>query len=280
MALHDRFRRLVGPRLTLLGFLMVLLAPGASAAPEVARVVGVEGAALVRSPGGTSRVVVLDGVIRSGDTLVTAAGGGVGLLAGEHYVGLAESTTARLRQTEEGAPDVRVEQGRARVLASGDGPPARLGSETLIAANAGSDTDLFALREKPGLVSMLCPTEGPVSVGQGAQALTPGPGQCAIAKLGEPLYLADANHPPLPMLANPGGVPLLGDPIARIGEPLPPVALGLSPSPLFQSAVDPLRSDPRNPCDTAGSCRAKVPAVPPVAAPPINAPRPGGGPPL
>ena len=280
MALHDRLRGSVGPRFTLLGVLIAVLASTAGAAPEVARVVGVEGAALVRSPGGTSRVVVLDGVIRSGDTVVTAAGGGVGLLAGEHYVGLAGSTTAQLRQTEQGAPDVWVEQGRARVLASGDGPPARLGSETLVAANAGSDTDLFALREKPGLVSMLCPKEGPVNAGQGGQALTPGPGQCAIAKLGEPIYLADANHPPLPMLANPGGALLPGNPIARIGEPLPPVALGVAPSPLFQSAVDPLRSDPRNPCDTAGSCQASVPVAPGVVAPPINGPRPGGGPPL
>ena len=249
----------------------------ALAADEVARVVGVEGSALVRTPGEPSRVARVDEPVFAGDSIVTAKGAGVGLLAGEHYVGVAESTTARIGQTADGAPDVIVEQGRARVLASGSGPAAKLGSPSLVAANAGSDTDVFAFAEKAGLVSMICPAEGPVQANQGGQTLTPGPGECAVAKPGEPAYLADASHGPLPLLADGGAVPLAGDPVARIGEPLPPVALGVEPSPLFESVVDPVRSDPRNPCDLAGSCRSKVP---PVSAPPINAPRPGGGPPL
>lgn len=250
------------------------------AAEEVARVVGVQGSALIRTPGQAARVAQLGQVVFAGDSIATAGGAGVGLLAGRHYIGLAESTTARIQRSADGAPDVFVEKGRARILASGDGAPARLGSETLLAARAGTDTDVFAFAEKPGLVSMICPTEGPVQSARNGQTLTAGPGQCAVAKAGEPLYLADATHPPLPMLADPGEYELAGDPVARIGEPLPPVALGVEPSPLFQDVVDPIRSDPRNPCDMAGSCRAKPAAAPPTFAPPINGPRPGAGPPL
>ena len=84
-----------------LALLLVLAASVGSAAEEVARVVGVEGSALVRTGSGEPRLVELDGVIRAGDTIVTATGAGVGLLAGQHYIGLAESTTARIGRTDQ-----------------------------------------------------------------------------------------------------------------------------------------------------------------------------------
>ncbi len=269
--LHNPFR----PWLALLfvAGLALTLAEYAQAAAEAARVVGVRGSALAHTPGEEPRVLAYDSAIYAGDKIVTAKGAGVGLLSGQHYVGLDESTTATVGLTEAGAPDVRVSTGRARVLASGDGAPARLGTETLLAANAGSDTDVFAFAEKAGMVSMICPSETAVNAARGGQALTPGPGECAVAKRGEPLYTANAVHPPLDLIADPGSYDVAGDPTARIGGPLPPVALGLTPDPIFATSVDPFLGDPRKSCDV-GICGAAALS----AAPPVNPPRPVGPP--
>ncbi len=270
-------------------WLAVLLAGGvalsmanlAQAADEAARVVGVRGSVLAQTPGEEPRLLSFDAAIFAGDKIVTAKGAGVGLLAGEHYVGLDESTTATLGLTEGGAPDLSVETGRARVLASGDGASARLGTLSLLAANAGSDTDVFAFAEKAGLVSMICPNENAVQAARGDQSLTPGKGNCVVAKRGEPLYLSDATHPPLDLIMDPGGYDVAGDPVARIGGPLPPLALGIEPNPIFASSVGPIVGDPRNPCDSPTACQAGslmpgVAALPP--APPINPPVPGAPP--
>ena len=253
----------------------LILANLAHASDEAARVVGIRGSVIAYSSGEEARVLAYDSPLFAGDKIVTAKGAGVGLLSGEHYVGLDESTTAVLGTTDAGAPDVVVQTGRARVLASGPGAPARLGTETFVAANAGSDTDVFAFAEKAGLVSMICPNESGVGTARGGQALAAPKGNCAIAKRGEPLYLADAAHPPLDLLADPGGFDVAGDPVARIGGPLPPVALGIDSDPIFASSVDPIVGDPRNPCDSPAACAAFAgqPALPP--APPINPARPG-----
>lgn len=264
------------PRLALLLVTSVVLslAHPAQAAEESARVVGVRGSVLAQTPGEEPRLLRFDGAVLAGDKIVTAKGAGVGLLAGTHYVGLDESTTATLGLTASGAPDVHVLSGRARVLASGDGGAARLGTATLLAANAGSDTDVFAFVEKAGLVSMICPNESPVQAARLDQVLTPGQGRCVVAKRGEPLYLADAAHPPLDLLADPDSYDVAGDPTARMGEPLPPVALGIAPRPTFTSGIDPLLDDLRDPCDFG--CPSSAP--PPVSSPPINTPRPGAPP--
>jgi hypothetical protein len=258
--------------------LALTIADLASAADEAARVVGVRGSALAHSPGEAPRALTFDAAIFAGDKIITAQGAGVGLLAGEHYVGLDEATTAVIGLTEQGAPSVIVENGRARVLASGTGAPARIGTATLMAANGGTDTDVFAFAEKAGLVAMVCSNETPVEAARAGEALTPGKGRCAVAKRGEPLYLADAAHPPLELIADNGLYDVAGDPNARIPSPLPPVALGLAPDPIFASSVDPLVGDPRNPCDSPAACQAGSLAVipsPMPPAPPINPPVPG-----
>jgi len=264
------------PKLAVLLVLSVgaLLVAPVQAAEESARVVGVRGSVLVQTPGTEPRLLRFDDAVLAGDKIVTAKGAGVGLLAGEHYVGLDESTTATLGLTGRGAPDVHVLSGRARVLASGDGVAARLGTATLLAANAGSDTDVFAFVEKAGLVSMICPNEGPVQAARGAQALPPDLGGGAVAKRGEPLYLADAAHAPLDLLADPDDYDVAGDPTVRMGEPLPPVALGVPPRPLLDTLIDPLLDDLRDPCDLG--CPAAGP--PPPVMPPINTSRPGAPP--
>lgn len=258
------------------------LADMAQAADEAGRVVGVRGSVIAYSAGEDARVLAYDSPLYAGDKIVTAKGAGVGVLAGEHYVGLDESTTAVLGVTDGGAPDLRVQTGRARVLASGDGAAAKLGTDTLVAANGGSDTDVFAFAEKAGLVSMICANESGVAAARGGNALNAPQGNCAVAKRGEPLYLADAAHSPLDLLADPGGFDVAGDPVARIGGPLPPVALGLESDPIFASSVDPIVGDPRNPCDSPSACQggALVPAAapPPPPAPPINPARPGAPP--
>ncbi|MEZ4216534.1 MAG: hypothetical protein R3E88_08655 [Myxococcota bacterium] len=269
--------------LVLIGALIVLAQQALAAdGAEVARVVGIRGAVSVQSPGEAARPLGYDGVVRDGDTVATSAGAGVGLLAGSHYVGLDEGTTATIGRAANGAPEVQVATGRARVLDSGDGAPARLGAGALLAANAGGDTDAFAFAEKGGLVSMICPTEGPVTAARGGEALTPGPGDCAVAKAGEPLYPAKAGHDPLELLAQLDGFDPATSPVAMLGRPLPPVALGLGPTTTLATSVDPFGGDPRLPCDSPAQCAAAVtPPAPPN--PPVNPPMPGGppgGPPL
>jgi len=277
--LHNPFRHwltvllVAGIALTLVDF--------AHAAPEAARVVGIRGSVLANSPGEEPRLLRFDEAIYSGDKIVTAGGAGVGLLSGEHYVGLDESTTAVVGLTEDGAPDVRVLKGRARLLASSaDGIAARIGTDGLLADNAGTDTDVFAFAEKAGLVTMICPNEGSVGAARGAEGLEPGSGKCAVAKRGEPIYLADAAHPPLDLLADTGGYDIAGDPTERIGGPLPPVALGMAPSPIFASSADPIIDDPRAPCDSPALCSSERPPTvqmdpPRVMRPPVNPVRPG-----
>jgi len=279
--LHNPFNSWLA--ITLVTGMALTLADMAHAADEAARVVGVRGSVIAYSAGQDSRILAHDSAIYDGDKIVTAKGAGVGLLSGEHYLGLDESTTAVLGLTDVGAPDLTVQTGRARLLASGEGAAARLGTETLLAANAGSDTDVFAFAEKAGLVSMICSNEGAVGAARGNQALTPGQGNCAVAKRGEPLYLAGAAHPPLDLLADSGDFDIAGDPGLRIGGPLPPVALGILSDPVFASSVDPLVGDPRNPCDSPAACQMGVLTTvrslpPPAPAPPINPARPGAPP--
>jgi len=269
---------LVSIVLATIGALIVLAQQAFAAdALPVARVVGIRGEVTAQSPGASPRALAYDSEIYAGDSVATSPGAGVGLLAGGHYVGLDESTTATLGLAANGAPDVQVKAGRARVLDSGDGAAAKLGAGALFAANSGGDTDAFAFAEKGGLVSMICPTEGPVTAARGAEALTPGPGDCAVAKAGEPLYPAKAGHGPLDLLAQLDGFDPATNPVAVLGRPLPPVALGIEPASTLATSVDPFGGDPRLPCDSPANCPAVAPP-PPIPDPPVNPPMPGGPP--
>jgi hypothetical protein len=257
-----------------------------STAAEAGRVIGIRGSAVASTGAEEARLLAFDSAIEEGDTIVTASDAGLGLLVGSHYVGLDAETTAVLRRTEAGAPDLHVTSGRARVLDSGDGAQARLATNTLLAANAGSDTDIFAFAEKGGLVSMICPTEGAVKAARGGEALTPSAGGCAVAKAGEPLYPAKAGHDPLAMLAHTGGFDPSTSPVVSRGVPLPPVALGLGPVSNLATDVNPFADDPRLPCNAPGACVARLLTVavvnpPPPVNPPVNPPGsgtpPGGG---
>ena len=248
----------------------------AAAADEVARVIGLLGEAVAQTPGEAPRTLDTDAPIFAGDQLVTSAGAGLGLLAGTHYVGLDESTTATLRVADTGAPALEVAAGRARLLASDDSAAGRLGTNSLVAVDAGIDTEVFAFPEKAGLISMICPNEGTVTASRGPQALASSTGGCSVAKAGEALYPARAGHAPLAMLATPQGFQLAGDP----GLPLPPVALGIGPVALFDAgSPGPFSNDPRLPCDGITCIDPVVPGLVPVANPPTNPPIPGMPPP-
>ena len=84
--------------------LALSLAEVAEAGNEAARVVGVRGSALAHTPGEEPRVLSFDAAVFAGDKIVTAKGAGIGLLSGQHYVGLDESTTAIIGLTEQPRP--------------------------------------------------------------------------------------------------------------------------------------------------------------------------------
>jgi hypothetical protein len=253
---------------------VALGATTAQAGSEAARVIGVRGQALAQTPGEAPRVLHYDSAVFAGDRLVTSAGAGLGLLAGVHYVGLDESTTATLRMTDTGAPDLEVSVGRVRLLDSGGGAAARLATSGLRAVDAGTDTEAFAFPEKVGLISMICPNEGTVNTTRRGEQLAPGVGDCAVSKPGEALYVARAGNPPLEVLADSQGYPLAGD----TGAPLPPVSLPL-PAIAMVARVEPFRDDPRRPCDgiVCGDTRVSSSQAPPLN--PTTNPPIGGGPP-
>jgi len=260
-------------QIALAGAVLILADRAFSAQPlEVARVVGVRGSVVATAPGEPSRVLRFDSPVYVGDEIVTARGAALGLLSGSYYIGLDEATTATIGLADTAAPDVEVLAGRARLLDSGGGAAARVSTPGLLAANAGTDTDVFAFPEKGGLVSMICPNEGAVRATRAGEALAPAAGDCAVAKRGEALYAAHADHPSLGVLAETGGFDLAGDPTARLGAPLPPVALGLAAGGGLASDIAAFSDDPRLPCDSPSSCETRGAIVPD---PPTNPPMPG-----
>ena len=64
----------IRPVILLIAVFFSLAAAPSLAAEEVARVVGVQGSALIRTPGQAARVVQLDEVVFAGDSIATAGG--------------------------------------------------------------------------------------------------------------------------------------------------------------------------------------------------------------
>lgn len=264
------------------GVAAALVAGGAAAASAdepVARVVAVRGSATAQSPGEEPRPLRCNDPLHAGDRIATEPGASVSLLAGDVYAGLDARTVA----TVDGAADrprLAVERGHLRVLDAGGRTPVRLETPGLAAADAGADVEALVFPEKAWTVSMLCAYDESLAVtrpsGEGAR---PEAGSCAVSKPGEPLFVADASHPRLAVVADacPLDLELAGLPAGRFGSPAD-VALGpdVAAGPLTSLAPAIAAAGGgalRNPCEVGVSCSGPAAGTgspfPPVGPPPL-----------
>jgi hypothetical protein len=203
----------------LCGGLLCALSLSAAAAPEraseaeeladgtavVGSVVSVSGAAYAQAPGQERRILSCGDPIFEGDRLMTQERSALGVVSGDYYARLNQSTQLTFASTERGAPQVDLEAGHVRLFdALGQAPvEAEISAPGLVPTRVGSDTEVMVFAEKTGLVSIVCPFEGSLNVGRGAD---PGrttaveAGSCVVSKPGEALFGADATHPRLAVL--------------------------------------------------------------------------------
>ena len=191
----------------------------------IGRVTGVHGRVYAEAPDGTRRLLVDNAPIYPGDRLVTARGGQLGVLSGDHYTGLSDDTELSFALTPGGAPEVRLVRGHVRVLEAGDeSAPAQVSTPSLQIAEAGSDIEVYAFPEKAYLVSMVCALEGQVRAASIAgESATVNAGGCAMLKPVEAIYAAGAPAgvpPPIlaPVSAGPPVSPA-GPAAARFASP-------------------------------------------------------------
>ncbi len=231
-------------------------AGSAPAADDVGRVVAVRGSVTAAAPGEAPRQLHCDDPIYEGDRIVSGEGAGLGIMSDGVYSGLDEKTTLAFRTTEQGAPELDLEVGHLRVLDAANDESPRIQTPGLLAYNAGNDTEAIVSPEKLGTLSMVCPYDESVSVTRVAMpgvGVRPEPGQCAIEKPKEPLFLADASHPRLGVIndhcspvAGLVGPRFLPDVAAGPGLDGPPIGPPIN-SPYNVQAI-------RDSCDNAASC--------------------------
>jgi hypothetical protein len=187
--------------------LLLSVTPLAAAAEPAAvgQVVSVSGTAYAETPGGARRALACGDTVRVGDLITTGEDGRVGVLASDVYAQIDSSSSARFDLAADREPDVALQKGRARLFGSATDAAARHHLETPQASSstssAGGDTEAYVLSEKAGAYSMLCEWGKPLDVKRIGKpdTLLAGPGQCAIAKPREPLYLAKAHAQRIPL---------------------------------------------------------------------------------
>jgi len=252
--------------------LVATAAAPASADDAFGRVLSVEGTARVLSASGAERTLAPGGSVAVGDRVVTGSDGRVAVSLPDAFVKLEPDSAMTFSRGTEGASDLDLERGRARVvdLREGDGgAPLRIGTPTAAATVRGGDTEAYVLDEKAGRYAMLCDWAAPLTVRRGGQVMTSAPPDCIVAKPDEALYAAPAHGDRLAVPAVASG-PFYG-PISDLFPPdvaAPPPGPTLGPPTL-------VTGPPFGPCEVTG-CTPDSPPPPPPP-PPCNCARPPGG---
>jgi hypothetical protein len=239
---------------------------------ELGRVTAVKGRAVAQHQGQPDRVLRCNDPIYDGDLVVTSDQARVGFLMGEVYTHVDGASSLRVGQST-GAPDLALEQGSTRVIdAREDGGAARLRVLDTNARLAGNDVEGYVLAEKTGRYAMLCEWDAPLPVGRGGESELAQPGQCAIAKPSEPLYLAPGHSDRLGPVAAGGCEPDLV--IGKIDPLLSPPDVAAAPmlGPWSNVPVA-LEMPRREACDLPGSGCVAI-----VEPPPVGGVPPGGNP--
>lgn len=253
--------------------LALLAGPAARAAADVlGRALSVEGEARVLSAEGAERSLATGGALEPGDRVVTGADGRVGVSLPDAFVKLEPDSAMRFARGAEGASDLDLERGRARVLdlRQGEGgAPIRIGTPEAAATVVGGDTEAYVLDEKAGRYAMLCDWAAPLTVRRGGQVITSAPPDCIVAKPDEALYAAPAHGDRLAVPAV-GSGPLYGP----ISDLFPPIVATPPPDPSLRPPTV-ATGPPFGSCEVAG-CTPGTPPPPPPP-PPCNCARPPGG---
>jgi hypothetical protein len=285
-------------RAALCGGFVCALSLSAAGAPEVApeaekvaagtaavgRVVSVRGAAYAQAPGQERRILSCRDFIFEGDRVMTQESSALGVISGDYYTRLNQSTQLTFASTDEAAPKLDLEAGHVRLLDASGRAPAQgeIATPGLVATRSGRDTEAMVFVEKAGVVSMVCAFQGDVKLARRtdpSQTSVVGVGNCVVSKPREALYGAEATHPRLAVLMQDAcesepGLPVAAGLFSPAQVALGPAILGV-PSPdvdAFLSAADhPNRSCALTPCPVP-----RAPAPPRITdRPPPFGSRPG-----
>jgi hypothetical protein len=241
----------------------ILLLASAAAAQTVGRVAALAGQARAVGPAG-SRALACGDAVGAGDRLELGPGARLGVLSDAVYAQLTAGSRATAGVTADGLPDWSLESGRLRLVDTrdpGEAGRSRLATPHAVARGLAGDSEAYVLVEKTGAYSIVCEWGEPLAVSRADEALTAGPGECAVAKPSEPLYKADAQAERIPLAGGDacGLGPLDGgDLAARFGDPLAAVAAGPPPGGLLPPAPPAFA---RQPCDNPGSGCAGGPGL-------------------
>ncbi len=244
--------RIIG---VLAGLAGAALLASAASAQSVGRVAALAGQAQAVGPAGT-RALACGDTVNAGDRLVLGPDARLGVLSSALYAQLTGSTQATAGLTDAGLPDWSLESGRLRLVDTRDpGEPgrSRLATPHAEARGLASDSEAYVLAEKTGGYSIVCEWGEPLAVARAGESLTADPGECAVAKPGEPLYKANAQQERIPLAGSDacGFGPLDGGDLAsRFDDPLAAVAAGPPPGGLLPPAPPAFALQP---CDSPGS---------------------------
>lgn len=260
--------------------LSLALAASASAQSRVGYVVSVEGESYAQLPGEDPRRLECDSPIYRHDVITTLDHDGLAIMSGDAYVRLAGKSTLNFRTRNNGNPDLDLATGHVRVIDMGDGSrTSRISTPGLMLADSRSNSEAIVFAEKIWAVSMVCSRDENLLVERRdnvTEQITSAPGQCTVSKPKEPLFLADASHETLALLARAECGPLdiqlgLVDRFTPqdANSSLPPVAAAPPPMP---PPIAPALAPTLPGCTVGGACPENLPFIPGAGGVPAGPP--------
>ena len=182
-----------------------------SSEPVIGTVVAMSGPVSIASPGCAPALAECGTALHAGQHLITGGGASVGMLAGNHYVQIAEGSRVAVATTDAGATRVAVEAGTARVIDVGaqPGPGLEVTTPRLASTNPGADVVAAAPAQGPGTI---CSYADPIEVRQGDRVTSVPAGSCIGATSG----------PSAPPIVTPGPTGLVA---LTSGPSVPPLSI-------------------------------------------------------
>lgn len=222
--------------------------------PGLGQVVALSGDAFALA-GSRERRLGCDETLEVGETLTTAKGARVALLAGAVYAELAGDSSLELRRAAQGGLELHLRRGRVRAVdtrGEGERTPFLLTTPHLVGEAIGTDSEAWV----KGASSGMCEHAGelPVARAGDGESLTARAGECAVGRSGAGLRYEKAEAP---------SVHVSSAPVCGRDDRIGPVASRFAPadvaSPLLAADFPPLLQPggpSRLPCDIGLDCAA------------------------
>lgn len=221
-----------------------------SDAPIVGSVVAMSGPVSIAAPGCAPAAAECGTALHAGQQLITGSGASAAMLAGSHYVQVAEGSRVAVATTDAGATHVAVEEGSARVIDVGAEPGAALEVTTPTLATTDPGADVVAVAPAQGSAS-ICSYADPIEVRQGDRVTAVPAGSC----------IGNASGPSAPAVVTPGPSGLVA---LSSGPSVPPLSIA------GVARCDVAAGDPGLSNVASGpSVAALLPPPPPVIPPPV-----------